>query len=103
MNNFTIIYKILSILEKFMDYEQPDVSVISADTLKISESRLNTLLQMMADDGYISGLQIIKSIGGDQMKLDNLRITIKGLEYLNDNSFMKKASEFVKGTIDIIK
>lgn len=39
MDNFHIIYKILSTLEKAMDYPEFDISQINAQSLKISEER----------------------------------------------------------------
>lgn len=41
MNNFNAIYKILQHLERMLDYEQPDMSAITPEALKLSENRYN--------------------------------------------------------------
>lgn len=102
MDNFKIIYKILKILEKAMDYDEFDSSLISADAMGISQNRWESIMIMLQDDGYIQGIQYIRSIGMRGIKLVDVRITLKGLEYLEDNSFMKKAANIAKGITDLI-
>lgn len=103
MDNFKIIYRILRILEKAMDLEDFDMEQISAENLKISEARWCSLMEMLADEGYIKGVRISRSIDGQIIvNQSNVRITLKGLEYLNENSFMKKAANLAKGVSDFI-
>lgn len=103
MDNFKIIYRILKALEASMDCDEFDAAMISAEKLKISENRWARLLAMLTDEGYISGLSITKSIDGIiVINESNPAITLKGLEYLNENSFMKKAANLAKGISDII-
>ncbi|EFV01916.1 hypothetical protein HMP0721_1310 [Pseudoramibacter alactolyticus ATCC 23263] len=56
--SFKIIYRILSILEKSMNYPEFDPDSISAKTLGVSEERWRLCIQMMADDGYVTDVQI---------------------------------------------
>lgn len=103
MDNFKIIYKILKILEKSMDYEEFDTEAISPETLKISQNRWNAIMGMLIDNGYVKGAFQVTSLGGNGIKIGrDAQITLKGLEYLNDNSFMKKAAEVAKGISDFI-
>lgn len=102
MDNFKIIYKILKMLEKAMDYDEPDTSVISADSLGISQNRWDAIMVMLQEDGYVEGVHYVKTMGMKGVKLTNLRITLKGLEYLEENSFMKKAANIAKGITDLI-
>lgn len=93
MDNFKIIYRILKELEKNMGNEQFSVCSISADAMKISYNRWEQLLIMMQDEGYIKGLVIAKSLEDKYRHIVepiNPEITIKGLEYLESNSFMAK-------------
>jgi hypothetical protein len=101
--SFKIIYRILSILEKSMDYPEFDPDSISAETLGVSEERWRLCIQMMADDGYITDVQIKSWIHEKIPHVDvsNIKITIKGLEYLQENNMMKKAYRVVKGIKDI--
>lgn len=85
-----------------MDYDEPDLSLISAEALGISQNRWESIMVMLQEEGYIEGLHYIKSMGMKGLKLINLRITLKGLEYLEENSFMKKAANLAKGIADII-
>lgn len=105
MNNFNIIYRILKALERAMDLERFDTNEISNEKFGISEVRWIRLIQMLVDEGYVEGVRIIKPDGAPLpiVMVDKIHITLKGLEYLNDNSMMKKAGEAVKGVIDVIK
>ena len=102
MDNFTIIYKILSTLEKAMDCPEFDTELISAQSLKVSEERRARYLEMLADCGYIKGVTFVNSVAGIRIDFDDVRITLKGLEYLSENSFMKRAYRAVKGFKEIV-
>ncbi len=104
MDNFKIIYKILKILEKYMDYESVPSELISHDVFEISKERWSRILKMMIDTGLIGGIRCIEADGSTVpiIKLYNPSITLKGLEYLEENSMMKKAAELVKGIKETI-
>lgn len=104
MDNFKIIYKILKILEKYMDYENVPAELISYETFDISKERWSRILKMMIDTGLIEGVRCIEVDGVmvPIIKLYNPSITLKGLEYLEENSMMKKAAGIVKGIKDTI-
>ncbi len=103
MDNFIIIYKILKALERAMDLEEFDISLISAETLGISQNRWNALMEMLAEAGYVKGVSEISSIGGSSVRIsEDFGITLKGLEYLNENSFMKKAANIARGVKETI-
>jgi hypothetical protein len=102
MDNFKIIYRILKILENAMDVEEFDAAALSPDALGISHARRNAIMEMLIAEGYIAGAVVVRSLGGRGIKLSDVRITLKGLEYLNDNSVMKKAAAIAKGIADLI-
>lgn len=104
MNNFTVIYKILKAIENSMDFEEFDSSLISPDALGISKERRDKLLIEMQKEGYISGVIVKKYVRSPAFIQEPIcpSITIKGLEYLADNSMMKKAAEALKGIAEII-
>ena len=103
MDNFKIIYKILRFLECSMDADEFDCELIGSDSLGISEPRWKKLMKMLVDEGYIDGVRVIQSNAGEIIvKLVSPRITLKGLEYLNENSFMRKAANVAKGISDLI-
>lgn len=105
MNDFTVIYRILKIFQAAMDYEEFDPDAISAERLKVSENKLNKLLIMLTKNGYIEGVTVKQSVLSTIPEVcieSSASITLKGLEYLEDNSMMKKAANFVKGVADVI-
>ncbi len=104
MNNFTIIYKILSALEKAMDNEDFDPDLISPERLNVSKERRDKLLIEMQKEGYISGITVKQYIRQPAFIQEPIspHITIKGLEYLAENSMMKKVANLAKGIADII-
>ena len=103
MDNFKIIYRILRYLEKAMDYDEADIDFISASRLGISEQRWTAIMEMLVKEGYIVGIGVKRSAGGDVcLSISDIRITMKGLEYLQENSLMQKAANVVKGIAEII-
>lgn len=91
MDNFKVIYKILAALEKSMDCECFDLDRIRPDVLGVSLERRNRYLEMLSDAGYVKGVQIKQYADGEtQILPDNIQITLKGLEYLAENSIMQR-------------
>lgn len=103
MDNFKVIYRILRYLEKAMDYDEPDVEQISAKTLGLSPQRWASIMEMLATEGYITGLTIKRSLDGETLLSMSIpRITLNGLEYFQENSLMKKAADIAKGVAEIL-
>lgn len=106
MNNFKVIYRILKELDRNKGDESFDVRCISADTLNISEREWEQLMIELQRAGYIDGIKYSMILGD---KFPHIaypitpRITLKGMEYLADNSLMKKAENIFKGAVDLIK
>lgn len=105
MDNFKVIYKILRTLEKNMGNEKFSVSAISAEKMGISFERWEQLMIMMQDDGYIKGVVVSRSLEDKYRHISDPifpEITIKGMEYIAENSFMAKAKELLKMAGEII-
>lgn len=104
MDNFKIIYKILKYLETAMDYDEVDTSRLSAEALNVSENRRIGILEMLVKEGYVDGVGVTRSVDGNVLlSMDAPRITLKGLEYLQENSIMAKAARTAKGIAEIMK
>lgn len=103
MNNFKIIYRILKYLEAALDVAAPDMTPIMQEALGISEERWKALMQMLHKEGYIEGL-VCKQYFGEEtvIKTDKVKITLKGLEYLEENSVMRKIKDAALGVAEII-
>lgn len=103
MDNFRVIYRILRYLEKALDYDEPNMDCISAKALKLSDQRWVALMEMLSKEGYIDSFSVQRTVDGSILISSSTpRITLKRLEYLQENSLMKKAAELAKGVADII-
>ncbi len=96
---FVIVYRILVYLrECFMSGERADVEWFGADALGINNGYWNNVMESMMNEGYITGITTVPRIGGAPgIKLLDVKITQKGLEFLQENSLMAKAARFLKG------
>ena len=105
MDNFKVIYKILRSIEKQMDCDQIDIAIISADRLKISFNRWEQIMIMLQDDRYIRGLVVEQDMEDGRRHIVepiHPEITIRGLEYLSENTMMAKAKEALRMVGEII-
>ena len=103
MDNFKAVFRILSTLEKAMDLPEFDISQIGPEKLGVSEERWARYIEMMVDVGSIKGVQIEMCIDGSmEVNSDEMRITLKGLEYLQENSIMQRMYKAAKGVKDVI-
>ena len=105
MEQFKQIYRILSILHKAMDLEEWDSKLLSPEALGISLPMWSRLMAMLLKEGYITGREEggTFDVGYPKVKLMRPEITLKGLEYLEENGLMKKAGERLKEVIHIGK
>ena len=103
-DTFKIIYKILKYLERAMAFSELDLTPLMPEALGITRERWGAVLKMMIDNGYVEGVTCKDYVHIDTPVLDitRIKITLKGLEYLSENSMMKKCAEFAKGIIEVI-
>ncbi len=105
MDNFTVIYKVLKSLEKAMDYDEFDTETISHNRLNITYQRWEKIMIMLTRSGYVEGVvydQTCDDYSPHIVLPIRPVITLKGLEYLSDNTAMKRAANIVKGIKDTI-
>ena len=105
MDNFKMIYRILKYLEEHLGESNLDMDEVSHERLGISFPRWEALLKLMQEEGYIKGLTYQQTMSDSQPHVvEPIRpsITIKGLEYLAENSIMKKIAEAAKQVKSII-
>lgn len=104
MEEFKVIYRILRILQKAMDVDEFDQGLISPTALGLSQQKWSRIMRMLLRNDYITGADTWESFDCPypKVKLTRPEITLKGLEYLEDNSLMKKAAGIAKGVIDIV-
>lgn len=103
MEELKTIYRILKILQQSMDYEEFDKSSLSAKSLGLSEPKWSRIMTMLSKEGYLSGIEVWNSMYQSYPRVELIRpeITLQGLEYLENNSLMKKISNTAKGIVDV--
>lgn len=94
---FVLVYKLLKILYTILKSGK----AITNDELKdlsegIPSDYWKYILKTLNEEGYINGIVEVDTLIGNSIKIINLQITPKGIEYLQDNSKMQKSAEFVK-------
>ena len=60
MGDFQAIYRMLKTLSDAIDGEEFDASRLSAEAMGVTPRRLNTLLVMMAENGYVDGAEAVR-------------------------------------------
>lgn len=99
MDNLKAVYRILSALKKAMDLPGFDVQQIGQEALGATHERWCRYMEMMADVGYITGVEIRRFITGEtSVDAWDIRIALKGLEYPQENGIMRKLYKAAKGT-----
>lgn len=96
---FSIVYKLLAILyENLKSGARTDLKAIlnDSDTFPIDAMYWAAIFEDMLEKGYIKGAQVVGVAGGGKKIVQlqgGVRITADGVEYLDNNSSMKKAKE----------
>lgn len=102
MDDFKAIYKILKTLHAAMDCSEFDPEQISAERVGLSEERWKRCMEILVDEGFVKGAIIEKDMAGMDVEFGDVTITLAGLEYLHNNSIMKKVHNAAKGVVEII-
>lgn len=104
MEYFSIIYKILKAIEKSMDAAEFDRDSISPEYLHISRTRWEIIMAELVNNGFVSGVYVVPVAGRETpgIKVGRPALTIKGAEYLEENTMMKKAYNLAKKVHDIM-
>lgn len=99
---FVLAYRILAYLYACLrEGCEPDMAYLSPDSpaLKISQNYWEYIFRHLYIDGYLEGMSLVPVTGRitPQVKLGaSLMITPKGIEFLQNNSAMNKAKDFLK-------
>lgn len=103
MGNINNIYKILRLLEASMECAEFDRKQFSPEHFNLSDEHFYSLVRMLVLDGLIEGVQVATDAAGNLMvSMSRPRLTLKGLEYLNENSLMQRAMRTAKGIKDVL-
>lgn len=101
-----LIYRILKTLRDSMSADEFDEKRLEPERLGTDKNTRDAVLVQLLHAGYIEGPQETQYIGNTRPTLTDLqytKITLTGLEYLEENSWMQKAARLAKGIVDTIK
>lgn len=102
---FVLAAKILAYLYmRLRGKEKKDISYLSPKTkdFPIEEDYFEYVLLQLEKQGYIEKLYVQKYWGGQIVKVtEDLQITPDGIEYLQENSMMKKVFSTVKDLAEL--
>lgn len=87
-----------------MDLPEFNIEELGLETMKLSQERLYRYFEMLQDAGLIKNADLRTDITGE-MFIKNpkkIRITLKGLEYLSENTIMRKMYNAAKGIVDLV-
>jgi len=99
---FVVVYRILAYLYACLkEGKDPDIAYISPDSpaIKISQNYWEYIFRHLLADGYLEGVAFVPVIGRAVPEIrigSNVMITPKGIEFLQNNSTMSKAKDFLK-------
>lgn len=103
MDTLQIAYKILYALEHDDNAEYKG-QLISPEKLGVSDGKWLEVMETLQEEQYISGLIVGKNIlGNTRVDISRVKITLKGAEYLRENSTMRKIARIATDVIEIIK
>lgn len=97
------IYKILRTLRVSMRADEFDEKTIAPERLGTDKNTRDAILVQLLHAGYIEGPQETQGISDTRSTLTDLKytkITLAGLEYLEENSWMQKAARLAKGIVE---
>lgn len=97
---YTVVAKILVYLYKKIkgDPVEPEYLMYGTKDFPITEEYFLYILEMMQRQNFIEGLFILKTMGGTIYKAEwnNIRILPPGIDYLKENSTIRKVCEGLK-------
>ena len=103
MDNFKAVYRILNFLKQSEKNDEFDDECFNAGYFGLTDRQWCSTLIRAIDDGHVKGIVIKTGADGySVISLSNPMITTVGLEYLAENSFMRKAAKLAKGIREVL-
>ena len=102
MEDFRIIYRILKAIVEYEKAEEPSLLYFEPERLKTTAENRDRLILKLVDAGYIKGIYTIDDIDGQTKPViiwnrSTPTITVEGMQYLEENSMMRKVANALKG------
>ena len=93
-NYFVSMYQVLKLIEYCSYQERFDYSLFEENNLNITPKELRIILTNALNEGLITEIYLSPSLDG--FKAITPHLTTKGYEFLEENTFMKKAYNILK-------
>lgn len=107
MEDFRIIYRLLQAIIAYEKAEERTLDFFLPERLKTSAENRDRLLVKLVRAGYVDGVRVADDINNLTQPVvlwsaSAPSITIRGMEYLEENSMMRKAAAVARGIRDIL-
>lgn len=105
---FVVVFKILTYLYSCLKGRcafDKRVFIKVVEEQEINDEYLMRILKMMESEGLIDGLCFAKAWGNTYIlasDYEDMKITVKGIEYLTENSTMNKIKKLFEGSTSLI-
>lgn len=99
-----VMYKILAYLYRCLKAgEKADMRAIDADALGINRAYWTSIIEELVERGYVKGYRVVDvpSVGKSVTPIDPT-VTMTGVEFLMENSMMRKAFDFLRESKDVV-
>lgn len=112
---FTTVNKILRYIERQLDGTVFDADGFAAERFGITENRFARYLSMLAESGYVTGISVTDNGEPDEFDddirkyrrfgivLDSPSITIRGMQFLVENTMLARMYRTAKNIRDIVR
>ena len=98
-------YRILKTLLKYAGRQDFTNELISAKKLGVSYEEWSYIMILLQKSGYIEGVVYTQTLSQrfpEIVDIDRVEITLSGIEYVEENSTMKKVGEMLKEVGEIL-
>lgn len=101
------VYKVLKRIHAAEQLEETDPGMFAPEVFGIDAAQRDRIMAMLQAEGLINGVAVRKYVGQrrETVLIDwqALEVTLKGLQYLEENSAMRRAAEEAKGIVGAIR
>lgn len=101
------VYKVLKRIHAAEQLEETDPGMFAPEVFDIDAAQRDRIMAMLQAEGLIDGVIVRKYVGQrrETVLIDwqALEVTLKGLQYLEENRAMRKAAEEAKGIVGAIR
>lgn len=98
-------YRILKTLLKYAGRQDFTNELISAKKMGISYEEWSYIMILLQKNGYVDGVVYTQNLSQrfpEIVDIDNVGITLSGIEYVEENSTMKKVGDILKEVGEIL-